>query len=88
MAMGQCEQPGFQKMEHPAYNPDLVPADFFLFHYVKGQLKEKSFVEEEELILVLSELLGEIPPDMILRVFADWNRRLRHRPRMERKYAD
>jgi hypothetical protein len=88
MVMGQWEQPGFQRMGHPAYNPDLVPADFFLFHYVKEQLKERSFAEEEKRILVLSELMSEIPPDMILRVFTHWNRRLRQRPRMEGEYPD
>jgi hypothetical protein len=60
-----------------AHIPDLAPCDFFLFGYMKEQLKGGSFAEEEELLSVLSELMSAIPPDMILRVFADWDRRLR-----------
>jgi hypothetical protein len=60
-------------MEHPAHNQDLIPCDFFLFGYMKEQLKITNFAEEEELISALSELVSEISPDMVLRVFADWN---------------
>jgi hypothetical protein len=35
-------------------------------------LKERYFAEEKELLSVISELMNEIQPDMILRVFADW----------------
>jgi hypothetical protein len=63
-------------MEHPACSPDLSPCDFFLFGCTKEQLKGRSFAEEEELLSVLSELMSEIPPGMIVRVFADRNRRL------------
>jgi hypothetical protein len=44
---------------------------------MKEQLKGRSFAEEEELLSVLSAFMSEIPCDMVLRVFADWNRRLR-----------
>jgi histone-lysine N-methyltransferase SETMAR len=75
--MGQLEPSEFKRMEHPAHSPDLAPCDFFLFGYVKEQLKGKSLVEEGELLSVPSAFLSEIPPDLILRVFADWNRRRR-----------
>jgi hypothetical protein len=55
-------------MEHPPYNPDLAPCDLFLFGYTKEQSKRRAFAEEEEFLSVLSELMSEIPPDMILRV--------------------
>jgi hypothetical protein len=61
-------------MEYQPHSPDLVPCAFFLFGYMKEHLKEKSFAEEEELLSVLSELVSEIPPDMIVRVSADWDR--------------
>jgi hypothetical protein len=37
------------------------------------QLKGRSFVEEDELLSMLSELMSEIPPDEILHVFPDWD---------------
>jgi hypothetical protein len=42
---------------------------------MKEQLKGRNFAAEEELFSVLSEHMNEIAPDMILRVFADWDRR-------------
>jgi hypothetical protein len=72
--MGQLEQSGSKRIEHPPYGPDLAACDFFPFGYMKEQLKGRSFAEEEELLSVLSELMSEIPLDMILRVCADWNR--------------
>jgi histone-lysine N-methyltransferase SETMAR len=77
IVMEQLQHSGFKKMDHPPYSPDLAPSDFFLFGYLKEQLKGRSFSEEEELLSALSELMSEIPPDMILRVFEDWDRRLR-----------
>jgi hypothetical protein len=74
--MEQLEHSGFKGMERPACSPDLVPYDFFLFGYMKEQLKERSFVEEEAFLSVLSELMSGIPPNVIFRVLADWNRRL------------
>jgi hypothetical protein len=38
----------------------------FFFGYTTEQLKGRSFAEGKELLSVLSELMSEIPPDMIL----------------------
>jgi hypothetical protein len=43
---------------------------------MKEQLKRSNVAEEEELLSVLSDLMSEIPPDIILRVFVDWDGRL------------
>jgi hypothetical protein len=64
-------------MNRPAYSPDLARCNFSFSGYMKEQLKERSFADEEEVLPVPSGLISEIPPDMSLRVFADWNRRLR-----------
>lgn len=52
-------------------------SNLFPFGYMKERLKDRNFAEEEELLSGLSKLMSEIPLDMILRVFAGWNRRLR-----------
>jgi hypothetical protein len=86
--MGQLEHSGFKRREHPAYSLDLTLCDSFLFGYMKEQLKGRSFAEEEELSSVLSELISEIPLDMIVLVFADWNRRLRLCRLMDGEYVE
>jgi hypothetical protein len=45
-------------------------------------------MKEEEPLSVPSELMSEILSDMILRVFADWNRRLRLCLLMEGEYVE
>jgi hypothetical protein len=86
--MGQLEQPKFKRVEHPAHSPDLALCDFLLFEYIKEQLKGRGFAEEEEFLWLPSELMSEIPPDMILRVFADWHRRLWLCVLMEWQYGE
>jgi hypothetical protein len=66
----------------------MAPCDFFLFGYMKEQLKGRSFAGEEGLLSVLAELMSEIPPDMILRVFADWDRWLWSCLLMEGEYVE
>jgi hypothetical protein len=55
---------------------------------VKKQLVERNFIEEEELFSVLYEPMSEIPSDMILRVFDDWDRWLRRHLLMERESVE
>jgi hypothetical protein len=38
-------------MEHPPYSPSLALGDFFLFGYMKEQLKGRSLAEEEEPVI-------------------------------------
>jgi hypothetical protein len=85
--MRQLEQSAFKRMEDPAKSPDLAPCDFFLFSNIREQLKGWSFAEKEEPSSVLPEPMNEILPDPILRVFADWNRRLRLSRLMKGEYV-
>jgi hypothetical protein len=55
---------------------------------MKEQLKGRSFTEEEEFLSVFSELMNEIPLDMIMRVFADWDRGLRLWLLIEGEYVE
>jgi hypothetical protein len=41
--MGQLEQSGFKRKEHPADGRDLAPCEFLLFGSVKEELKGRSF---------------------------------------------
>jgi hypothetical protein len=55
-----------QEDGHPAYGPDLASCDFLLFGQMKESLKGKSFAEDDELLLTLSELINKLPLDMIV----------------------
>jgi hypothetical protein len=58
------------------------------FGYTKEQLKGRGFAEGEGLLSVLSELMSEAPPDIILGAFADWDRCLRYCLLMEGEYVE
>jgi hypothetical protein len=50
----------------------------FLFGSMKEPLKGRSFTKEEDPLSVFSEVMSELSHQVILRVFTDWDRRLRH----------
>jgi hypothetical protein len=62
-------------MEQPLHGPVLVSCDFLLFGEEKEHLRGRNLEEEEELGSIPSELMSEIPSDMILRIFDHWRRR-------------
>jgi hypothetical protein len=86
--IGQLKQSWFKRTEHPAYSLDPAPYDIFLFSHMKEQVKGWSIAEEQELLSVLSEVMSEIPPDMILWVFGDWNQTLWFCLLMEGKHVE
>jgi hypothetical protein len=68
--------------------PGSGAAWFLSFWFHEKRFEKKDFAKEEELCSVLSELMSEIPPDMILRVFADWNGRLQLCLLIEGEYVE
>ena len=56
--------------------PDLAQSDFFLFGYVKDRLQGIVFASREELLAGISEVLDELPPENLPRVFEHWIERL------------
>jgi histone-lysine N-methyltransferase SETMAR len=61
-------------LNHPPYSPDLSPADFFLFGDLKEHLKGHNFFSQEELEKEVNRYLGDIPREMLQKVFHDWIR--------------
>jgi hypothetical protein len=45
---------------HPQYSPDLAPSDFFLFSYLKGELRGSFFQTSDELLNPMCGLLHDI----------------------------
>jgi transposase len=64
------------RLPHPAYSPDLAPADFWLFGYLKFMLEGHSFETAEELQEKVTEILMSIPTSTFGAVFEEWKGRL------------
>jgi transposase len=71
-----CAENGMRLATHPPYSPDLALSDFFLFGYVKDRLQGILFASREELVAGISEVLDEIRPETLPRVFEHWIERL------------
>jgi len=61
-----------KRAPHPAYSPDLAPSDFFLFGFIKGQLRGQLFRSREELEEKITEILNSISLEMIHSFFEEW----------------
>lgn len=59
-------------LEHPPYSPDLSPCDFFLFPYLKRQLRGRQFPDTNMLRLEIDRLMGLITVQQWQDVFKDW----------------
>ena len=45
----KLEKLGWEKLEHPAYTPDLAPLDYHLFLSLSNDLRGRKYKEEKEL---------------------------------------
>jgi len=50
MSLNKIASYGWTLMRHPAYSPDLVPSDLYLFDRLKIFLRGKQFILDEILI--------------------------------------
>jgi histone-lysine N-methyltransferase SETMAR len=67
---------GFRRMNHPAYNPDLAPCDFFLFGPIKEDFSGMRFASLDELFQGVEGFLSGFSADTLQTVFVEWVRRL------------
>ena len=56
-------------LEHPAYSPDLAPSDFFLFPKIKEILKERHFVDTDDIRSNATAALKAIPQNQFQNCF-------------------
>jgi hypothetical protein len=66
-----------KRLPHPPYSPDLAPCDFWLFGYLKQSFEGQFFDDDLALEVAVSEILMSIEPDVFVKVFPEWKRRLR-----------
>jgi len=72
----KAEELGFTMLQHPPYSPDLAPSDFYLFGYIKMQLKGRHFETVAMLMIAIDEILRTIPPWVLSNVMGEWIERL------------
>jgi hypothetical protein len=56
-------------MEHPSYSPDLAPNDFWLFPKTKCTLKERKFLDTEDIQTNMTTALKAIPQQEFQKMF-------------------
>ena len=66
-----------ERAPQPPYSSDLAPSDFYLSEYIKGLLAGRSFNSAEELLSAVDEILSEISETTLMRVFKNWEERLK-----------
>lgn len=57
---------------HPPYSPDLAPCDFFVFPYVKQQLRGIRFVSPDHAVNAFEAELDKITPELWTTCFQKW----------------
>lgn len=72
---GEMEKTVFKRAPHPPYSPDIAPSDFYLFGYVKGELKGQSFKERDDLFEAIISIIQGISYEIRKKVFDDWAHR-------------
>ena len=66
----------FQLVIRPPYSPDLAPCDWFLFYYVKWQLKAKQFQNVEDARAFIEGVILDIPQSAWSCVINSWFERM------------
>ncbi len=66
---------GFKLLGHPAFSPDLVPSDFFLFPQLKIDLAGSRFETEQELKTAVQGSLEVLSQNGLYHVFESWVKR-------------
>jgi hypothetical protein len=84
---GNLEENRITVSFHPAFPPDLVPSDFFLFGALKGPPDGGIFGSPDELVEAHMRL--RVPPRTILeRVFLEWKERSQRSIDINGAYVD
>ncbi len=75
LVQGLLQQTHWNTMKHPPYSPDLSPADFFLFPYLKRRLQGVHYESIAALVISIEDELGQITSQQWTDCFDDWIRR-------------
>ena len=62
IAMDAVERNGCEIIPQPAYSPDLVPTDYFLFPSLKKDIRGRHFWSNEEVVSAVEECVRDNDP--------------------------
>lgn len=65
-----------ERLPQPPYSPDICPNDFFLYGYIKNNLKGHRFKTRDELIQAVLEIIQKIEKSTWIAVYNQWMERL------------
>jgi histone-lysine N-methyltransferase SETMAR len=60
------------RAEHPPYSPDLIPCDFWLFGFLKENLKDRQLRAVQSLYQAITDLWNEITFKDVQAIFLEW----------------
>jgi histone-lysine N-methyltransferase SETMAR len=66
-----------RRVPPPAYSPNVVPSDFFLFGTVKAELQNYEIHSREDLILAIRTVFGQMAKETLISVYVSWKERLK-----------
>lgn len=72
------EEQQIVRLPHPAYSPDLAPADFWLFPKLKSCLRGRTFSNRQALGQAVGQVLNSITKEEWSKCFEEWKQRLQH----------
>jgi hypothetical protein len=72
LSLQKIDEYGFIRVPQPPYSPDLEPCDFFLFGYLKSQLEDKIFFDENSLKTEVERILRSTPITVRCSAMEDW----------------
>jgi hypothetical protein len=67
----EIKELGFIRVPHPSYSPDIAPRDCFLFDHLRDKHERMQFVNEDQVISAVIQVIKEIPLEMFGRVVDD-----------------
>jgi hypothetical protein len=71
LSFQKTEKVGFTRLSQSLYSHDIAPYDFFLFGYLKKELKEKNFRSENEMISAVRTVLNAIQIRVLSEMFEE-----------------
>lgn len=77
MTMSKISELNMERLDHPPFSPDLSPNDFFLYGFVKDQLKGTQHRTGEELLNSITEIMNKIDKNTWKKVYENWIERLK-----------
>ncbi len=88
ITIAKLGESGIELLAHPPYSPDLAPADYFLFPYLKSKLRGEQFGTIQEMQQRVKLELCRIPEELFDKAIHDLSRRWLKCIKNEGKYFE